>query len=33
VTLDQVNDYLKTRRLGSMTIQTLGPSALTPPGA
>jgi len=33
VTLGEVNDYLKTRRLGRMTIQTLGPTTLTPPGA
>lgn len=33
VTLDKVNAYLKSRRLGSMTIQTLGPGSLTPPGA
>ncbi|MDX2147980.1 MAG: pitrilysin family protein [Planctomycetota bacterium] len=30
ITLDQVNAYLKTRRLGSMTIQTLGPRPLRP---
>lgn len=33
VTLGQVNDYLRTRRLGRMTIQTLGPAELKPPGA
>jgi predicted Zn-dependent peptidase len=31
VTLDQVNDYARTREMGEVTIQTLGPSALTPP--
>ncbi len=31
VTLDQVNEYLAKRRPGRMTIQTLGPKALTPP--
>jgi predicted Zn-dependent peptidase len=31
VSLDQLNAYLATRRFGRMTIQTLGPSALTPP--
>lgn len=31
VTLDQVNAYLKRRELGRMTIQTVGPEALTPP--
>lgn len=29
VTLDQVNSYLATRRLGRMTVQTLGPRRLT----
>jgi predicted Zn-dependent peptidase len=32
VTLDQVNAYVSRRRLGAMTIQTLGPTPLTPPG-
>ncbi len=32
VTLGQVNAYLKSRELGTLTIQTLGPSALVPPG-
>ncbi|MBN4052724.1 insulinase family protein [Roseiflexus sp. AH-315-K22] len=31
VTLDRVNDYARTRTMGEVTIQTLGPSALTPP--
>ncbi len=31
VTLDQVNAYLARRRLGRVTIQTLGPTALKPP--
>lgn len=31
VTLDAVNAYLTTRKAGVMTIQTLGPAALTPP--
>jgi len=31
VTLDAVNAYVKTRKPGVMTIQTLGPAALTPP--
>ncbi|MCC6429048.1 MAG: insulinase family protein [Phycisphaerales bacterium] len=31
VTLDQVNGYLSTRKMGTMTIQTLGPKALVPP--
>lgn len=31
VTLDQANEYLARRNLGKMTIQTLGPKALTPP--
>lgn len=31
VTLDQVNAYLARRRLGRVTIQTLGPTPLTPP--
>lgn len=31
VTLGQVNDYLARRRLGRLTIQTLGPAPLTPP--
>ena len=31
VSLDELNAYLKRRELGKMTIQTLGPSALTPP--
>lgn len=31
VTLDQVNAYLGTRKLGRLTVQTLGPSALRPP--
>jgi len=31
VDLDSLNAYLKTRTLGQTTIQTLGPTALTPP--
>lgn len=31
ITLDAVNAYLARRRLGSLTIQTLGPSPLVPP--
>ncbi|HLO42342.1 MAG TPA: pitrilysin family protein [Phycisphaerales bacterium] len=31
VTLDQVNAYLARRKLGALTIQTLGPAALTVP--
>lgn len=31
VTLDQVNAYLARRKLGTLTIQTLGPSPLTVP--
>ncbi len=31
VTLEQVNAYLARRRMGSLTIQTLGPAALNPP--
>ena len=31
VTLDEVNAYLKRRSLGRMTIQTVGPEALSPP--
>lgn len=31
VTLDQLNAYLARRRMGTPTIQTLGPKALTPP--
>ncbi len=31
VTLDQVNAYLERRSLGRLTIQTVGPDALTPP--
>lgn len=31
VTLDRVNQYLAGRSLGRLTIQTLGPAALTPP--
>lgn len=31
LTLDRVNAYLARRSLGRMTIQTLGPSELTPP--
>lgn len=31
VTLPQLNAYLAGRRLGTLTIQTLGPAALTPP--
>lgn len=31
VTLDRVNDYLKGRRLGRITIQTVGPAELRPP--
>ena len=33
VTLDKVNAYLSSRKLGRLTIQTLGPAALTPPKA
>lgn len=33
VTLDQVNAYVSKRRLGRMTIQTLGPKPLNPPAA
>lgn len=32
VTLDQVNDYLGRRTLGTLTIQTLGPEPLDPSG-
>jgi len=31
VTLEKVNAYLAGRKLGRLTIQTLGPAALTPP--
>lgn len=31
VSLDQVNAYLRTRSLGRVTIQTVGPAELTPP--
>ena len=31
LTLDRVNEYLARRTLGRITIQTLGPSELTPP--
>ncbi|MBY0112450.1 MAG: insulinase family protein [Phycisphaerales bacterium] len=31
ITLDQVNDYLTRRAIGRVTIQTVGPAALTPP--
>lgn len=31
VTLERVNDYLKRREMGKVTIQTLGPTALKPP--
>ena len=31
VTVDEVNAYLSRRRLGRVTVQTLGPSVLTPP--
>lgn len=31
VTLDRVNDYLARRKLGKMTVQTVGPIALKPP--
>jgi predicted Zn-dependent peptidase len=31
VSLDAFNDYLRRRELGTLTIQTLGPAALTPP--
>lgn len=31
VTLDQLNSYLRRRSLGTLTVQTLGPSALNPP--
>ncbi len=33
VTLDQLNAYAAGRSLGTLTIQTLGPSALTPPSS
>jgi predicted Zn-dependent peptidase len=33
VTLDQVNAYLARRVMGRVTIQTLGPTELTPPAA
>ncbi len=33
VTLEQVNTYCRRRKLGTWTIQTLGPNALTPPKA
>lgn len=33
VTLDQLNEYARRRQIGRTTIQTLGPSALTPPKA
>ncbi len=32
VTLERVNGYLAGRKLGRMTVQTLGPAALTMPG-
>ena len=31
VSLDELNAYLTRRNIGKVTIQTLGPSALTPP--
>ncbi|MFG0313467.1 MAG: M16 family metallopeptidase [Phycisphaerales bacterium] len=31
ISLDDLNDYLRRRDLGAMTIQTLGPDPLTPP--
>lgn len=31
ITLDQLNDYLRRRKTGRPTIQTLGPKPLTPP--
>ena len=31
ISLDELNGYLRRRDLGTLTIQTLGPSALTPP--
>ena len=31
VTLDMLNAYLRRRKIGATTIQTLGPDALTPP--
>lgn len=31
VTLEKVNDYLRRRETGKLTIQTLGPTALKPP--
>ena len=31
ITLDEVNAYLARRRLGALTIQTLGPAPLNPP--
>lgn len=31
ISLDELNQYLTRRDLGTLTIQTLGPSALTPP--
>ena len=31
VTVDEVNAYLARRRMGRVTVQTLGPAALTPP--
>lgn len=33
ITLDDVNAYVASRALGRVTIQTLGPAPLTPPGA
>ncbi|MBS0192055.1 MAG: pitrilysin family protein [Phycisphaerales bacterium] len=33
VTLEQVNDYLRRRRTGTLTIQTVGPQPLNPPAA
>lgn len=33
VTLDQLNAFLRRRSLGRVTIQTLGPTALTPPAS
>jgi predicted Zn-dependent peptidase len=33
VTLDDLNAYAAGRSLGRVTVQTVGPSALTPPSA
>lgn len=32
-TLEELNAYLKTRRMGTVTVQTLGPKGLRPPAA